>query len=159
MTPLERFRYIRSLRLRVEPNSGVSAPICKAILFCLATHADRKGICWPSRRLTAEEAGCSERTVWAAMQWLNSAGLIIVRARPGRSHLIKLTLEEYRDLASTPATIAAPPRQPLPTEVAHVKANMTSHRNPRRSPSQLESQQAADLNSVIPLFPESRRKA
>ena len=113
MSPLERFRLIRRLTL---PGSA------KCLLFVLASHANRDGVCYPGLRLLAQETGYSERTIRTCYRLLKAEGLLILRHRRGRSTLVKLTLDAYVSLLNTPATIAAPPRQPLPPEVAHLKA-------------------------------------
>ena len=80
---------------------GVS-PSEKLTLLALANYADQDGRCWPSQVTLTHDTGLSERTVWAAMQRLEAAGLIS-RERRRRSDgyrtsdLVTLTL---------PATIA-----------------------------------------------------
>lgn len=140
MSPLERFRYIRSLR-------GIPSS-AKSLLFVLASHANREGICWPGRPLLAAETGLSIRTVATGLAWLAAHGLIIRRFRPGASNTYALTLDQFK--AATQATTALPPRQPLPTEVANVKVK------PRRNRARLIY---PTPRNVVSLFPESQAKA
>ena len=111
MSPLERYRYIRDLRMPSSP---------KLVLLILASHADRDGLCWPGRALLAAETGLSVRTVVYTLAWLAAHGLLIRRPRLGRSSTYLLTLEAFQ-LASTRATIARVGVQPLHPEVAHKK--------------------------------------
>ena len=142
MKPLDRFRLIRRFTL---PGSS------KCLLLILATHANSQGVCWPGLSLLARETGYSVRTVRSAFKLLQTQGVLITRHRKGRSTLVSLTLEAFKTLATTPATIAAPPRQQLPPEVAHVKAKPA--RRPRRSKARL----IPTPRNVVNLFPEARK--
>ena len=171
MKPLDRFRLIRRLTL---PGSA------KCLLLVLASHADKDGVCWPGLHLLAQETGFCVRTVRSAYRVLQLQGLLILGHRRGQSTKVILTLDAFTKLLATPATIAAPPRQPLPPEVAQVKA-VTAQ--PRRKPwtlpcsnchklmrSTLPASQAlcrecrntatvADTTprNVVALFPEARK--
>ena len=172
MSPLERFRYIRTLRMPATP---------KAILWCIASHADAKGLCWPSRPLLAAEAGLSIRAICDGLRWLAQHGLIIRYHRKGRSSTIKLTLDAFAQAATTQAPTALPPRHQLPTEVDQLKARTRNTRKPwtipcsrchqlMRSvkpasqalcrPCSLEAKAEAQATApnVVSLFPESKAK-
>ena len=113
MSPLERFRYIRTLRMPAIP---------KAILWCVASHANRDGLAWPSRRLLAEESGYSSGSVYNGLAWLSRHGLLIQRQRPGHASTIKLMLEGFQQAATTtPSPGDTPPRHPVTTEVVQLK--------------------------------------
>ncbi len=47
-----------------------------AVYCCLAKHSDKNGVCFPSRRLIAEECCIDKKTVDAAIQSLEKAGLV-----------------------------------------------------------------------------------
>ena len=120
MSPLERFRYIRSLRMPLHP---------KMVLYTLAGHAKANGTCWISRPVLANESGISEGSTYYAVKWLCAHGLIIRQYRRGRSSAFKVTLEAFQELQQTPSQPDAPPRHSLTTEVATVKV-----RTPKRNP-------------------------
>jgi len=119
MSPLDRFRYIRNLRMPGVP---------KCVLFILASHADASGLCWLSRPTLAAESGFGQRAIYNALQWLQAHGLVIQRHRTGRSSTFNVTLEQFKLASQTPAPRAAPPRHVVPTEVAPVKVRTRSHK-------------------------------
>ena len=146
MSPLERFRYIRSLEMPTGP---------KVTLYTLAAHANKQDLCWPSRRLLMAETGMSWGGCYNALAWLRDHSLIAMQRRRGRANVVKLTLEIFQQLAQTPSPHDAPPRHQVTVEVDQLKR---ATRRPRRTRQELEAQQAADLNSVIHLFPEAKGK-
>jgi hypothetical protein len=125
MSPLDRFRYIRTLLI---PRHA------KDVLWCLASHANNAGTCWVSRSLLATEARISEGTTYYAIEWLCSHGLLIRQYRAGQSSAFKLTLEAFAELQATPSATDAPPRQPLTTEVATLKGNRAKPKRQPREP-------------------------
>lgn len=62
------FRQLKREENGERGSGGVSARF--DILFLLTLHADEHGRCWPKVRTLAQEAGCSEATATAAMDWL-----------------------------------------------------------------------------------------
>ena len=46
------------------------------VYCCLVKHSDKNGVCFPSRRLIAEECCVDKKTVDAAIQSLEKAGLV-----------------------------------------------------------------------------------
>ena len=170
MSPLERLRYIRTLRLPSVP---------KLTLCMLVSHADTRGKLWIGQRLLAAEVGVTDRSIRQALRWLAAHGLLIQRPQPGRATTFIVTLETFRD-AATPELRSAPPRNYVPTEVAPVKARAPK---PARTPtpyyshcihcgrsvkvaqahtqgictSCLHAQRQAPSADVIALFPEANR--
>ena len=112
MSPLERFRYIRTLRMPTAQ---------KCTLLILASHADRDGLCWPGWPLLAAETGLSRRSIAMCVAWLAECGLLIRRPRPGRSNTYALTLDVFRLASTTRAPTALPPVQQVHPEVAYKK--------------------------------------
>lgn len=47
-----------------------------AVYCCLVKHSDKNGVCFPSRRLIAEECCIDKKTVDAALRILEKAGLV-----------------------------------------------------------------------------------
>ena len=47
-----------------------------AVYCCLVKHSDKNGVCFPSRRLIAEECCIDKKTVAAAIRSLERAGLL-----------------------------------------------------------------------------------
>lgn len=47
-----------------------------AVYCCLVKHSDKNGVCFPSRRLIAEECCIDKKTVDAALRSLEKAGLV-----------------------------------------------------------------------------------
>src|SRR3954468_10675889 len=81
----------------------------KLVLLKLADSANDEGICWPSKRLLAEECGMSKRTIRYKIEALTKAGFIGIeeRLRENRSTSSNL----YRILA--PVQYLHPPVQDL----------------------------------------------
>ena len=52
-----------------------------AVYCCLVKHSDKNGICFPSRRLIAEECCIDKKTVDAAIKNLEKAGLVTKQKR------------------------------------------------------------------------------
>ena len=46
------------------------------VYCCLVKHSDKNGVCFPSRRLIAEECCIDKKTVDAAIRSLEKAGLV-----------------------------------------------------------------------------------
>ena len=68
-----------------------------AVYCCLVKHSDKNGICFPSRRLIAEECCIDKKTVDAAIKNLEKAGLVTKQKRKRKdgsntSNLYKVTL-------------------------------------------------------------------
>lgn len=51
------------------------------VYCCLVKHSDKNGVCFPSRRLIAEECCIDKKTVDAAIQSLEKAGLVKKKKR------------------------------------------------------------------------------
>ena len=109
MSPLERFRYIRSLRMPGIP---------KSVLWCIASHADKTGVCWLLQSTLAEESGFSTRSVRSAVAFLNVRGLLIHIRHGHHASTFQLTLEAFKSVKSRPAPGADYNRHDVPTEVA-----------------------------------------
>ncbi len=52
-----------------------------AVYCCLVKHSDKNGICFPSRRLIAEECCIDKKTVDSAIKNLEKAGLVTKQKR------------------------------------------------------------------------------
>lgn len=52
-----------------------------AVYCCLVKHSDKNGVCFPSRRLIAEECCIDKKTVDAALRSLEKAGLVKKKKR------------------------------------------------------------------------------
>lgn len=68
-----------------------------AVYCCLVKHSDKNGICFPSRRLIAEECCIDKKTVDSAIKNLEKAGLVTKQKRKRQdgsntSNLYKVTL-------------------------------------------------------------------
>ncbi|MGE3804683.1 MAG: helix-turn-helix domain-containing protein [Gemmataceae bacterium] len=68
-----------------------------AVYLCLAHHADKSGLSWPSYATIAKEVGGDRSVVIAAVQRLREAGLIDVQERPHKTNLYRIL-----DLGNTP---------------------------------------------------------
>ena len=55
-----------------------------AVYCCLVKHSDKNGVCFPSRRLIAEECCVDKKTVDAALRSLEKAGLVKKQKRKRR---------------------------------------------------------------------------
>ena len=67
------------------------------VYCCLVKHSDKNGVCFPSRRLIAEECCIDKKTVDAAIISLEKAGLVTKQKRKRQdgsntSRLYKVTL-------------------------------------------------------------------
>ena len=67
------------------------------VYCCLVKHSDKNGVCFPSRRLIAEECCIDKKTVDAALRSLEKAGLVTKQKRKRQdgsntSNLYKVTL-------------------------------------------------------------------
>ena len=51
------------------------------VYCCLVKHSDKNGVCFPSRRLIAEECCVDKKTVDAAVRSLEKAGLVKKKKR------------------------------------------------------------------------------
>lgn len=51
------------------------------VYCCLAKHSDKNGVCFPSRRLIAEECCVDKKTVDEAIRSLEKAGLVKKKKR------------------------------------------------------------------------------
>ena len=68
-----------------------------AVYCCLVKHSDKNGVCFPSRRLIAEECCIDKKTVDSAIKNLEKAGLVTKQKRKRKdgsntSNLYKVTL-------------------------------------------------------------------
>ena len=67
-----------------------------AVYCCLVKHSDKNGVCFPSRRLIAEECCIDKKTVDSAIKNLEKAGLVTKQKRKRKdgsntSNLYKVT--------------------------------------------------------------------
>ena len=67
------------------------------VYCCLVKHSDKNGVCFPSRRLIAEECCIDKKTVDSAIKNLEKAGLVTKQKRKRQdgsntSNLYKVTL-------------------------------------------------------------------
>lgn len=68
-----------------------------AVYCCLVKHCDKNGVCFPSRRLIAEECCIDKKTTDTAIKNLEKAGLVTKQKRKRQdgsntSNLYKVTL-------------------------------------------------------------------
>ena len=68
-------------------------PARRAVLVALADMANHAGACWPSVATIARRACLSVRSVFAHLKALEGVGVLMRRARIGRSSLYTLTME------------------------------------------------------------------
>ena len=67
-------------------------PARRAVLVALADMANHAGACWPSVATIARRACLSVRSVFAHLKALEGVGVLMRRARIGRSSLYTLTM-------------------------------------------------------------------
>lgn len=68
----------------------------KGVLNALADAANDNGVCWPSiRSIMIRTCTQSDRTVTAAIAWLEEHGALVKHERVGRANLYRLTPENY----------------------------------------------------------------
>lgn len=86
----------------------------KAVLIVIANYADADGFCWPSQKLVAKQAACSERTVRNVLSDLEDAGII---ARTERRRADRTFTTDGIHLQMKPAAKSAggTQRQDVPT--------------------------------------------
>lgn len=94
------------------------APTPKAVLISLADNANDQGECWPSIPKICERTCFSERTVHAAIKWLEDAGLVVADRSNGRHTRYVVKPEAYQPpqqlhhrSSCTPAAAAVQPPQ------------------------------------------------
>jgi hypothetical protein len=122
----------------------------KALLLCLANHADPEGVCWPSQKLISFETEMSVATVQRGLARLVALGLLTVeplvvpkRGKVGNRY--KLAMAEPPQAAAEAA-----PEVPEPMPQNAVSAPMQQNEG---SPRNCTAMRAAETASV--LFPEN----
>jgi DNA-binding transcriptional MocR family regulator len=98
------------------------------VLVVIATHANREGRAWPGVATIARETGLHPGTVRRAVQRLETAGLLEVIHRYGRSceYLFHSPPDPARS-ARYPPSFCAPPRAQRATEGSRKKKEGTQH--------------------------------
>lgn len=66
---------------------GISGlkPAEKLVLLAIASYADKRGVCYPSRRSLVEKTGLSENGVRVALRSLKKAGLVEITSQFDRA--------------------------------------------------------------------------
>ena len=80
---------------------ALSAPAFK-VYCCLARHAGKSGICWPSRATLAKECQMQKRTVLGAVKDLRRARMVAVKRRFQASELYRLTTPDLWRITPAP---------------------------------------------------------
>jgi len=105
------------------PLQGMT-PVQKSVLISLADQANDDGVCWPAVATIASRTCVSERSVQAALRWLEENGFISAHRRAGRSTWYTVTPANAAPRSScTPANAAPPPPQmphPTPADAAPI---------------------------------------
>lgn len=121
------------------------SPTAYAVLGCLAHHANREGVCWPSiariRELTGYSSG---RTIQTAIASLERAGLVRREPRPGHSSRYHLSYTPAGEctpqkdaprtkLPGSPASDCVPPPQSAAPEQDPGTRRTEQDEEPRKS--------------------------
>ena len=85
------------------------------VLMCLCDYANEEGHCWPSVSTIARKCSKGERTVQAALKWLEAEGFCTRHERAGTS--TNYTVHPRK--SCTPAKTAPPQLLPKPPQVLH----------------------------------------
>lgn len=104
------------------------ASTVQSVYFWICDHADAGGECWPSIKTLAKEAGCSERTVDAAVKRLVELG-ILTKSNRFKDNEQQTNIYQINLVSAPPsATIAPPLAQPLRTELNPIRtqSNITA---------------------------------
>ena len=105
-------------------------PSEKLVLSIVASHAGRKGSCWPAQGTIAREAGLCRKTVWTALRRLESIGLIESEHRKRQDGGETSKAYSLRQVTTPPmckkytppcVTITQAPVKPLHTEKKNKK--------------------------------------
>ena len=72
------------------------SPTNKSVLISLAYNASEEGCCWPSIPYIRARTCLGERTIHAAIRWLESAGLIKADRSNGRHTRYVVTPDDYK---------------------------------------------------------------
>jgi len=122
-------------------------PSPKAVLISLADNANDHGECWPSIPTICERTCLSERTVHAAIKWLEQAKIVTADRSNGRHTRYVLKPENFREppqqlhprsdctpanTAVTPANAAVVPPQIPQSPPQQLRSN---HQEPSKEPS------------------------
>jgi hypothetical protein len=122
-------------------------PSPKAVLISLADNANDHGECWPSIPTICERTCLSERTVHAAIKWLEQAKIVTADRSNGRHTRYVLTPEKFAEppqqlhprssctpanTAVTPAAAAVVPPQIPQSPPQQLRSN---HQEPSKEPS------------------------
>ena len=122
MSPLERVRYLR--RLRMPAHS-------KLVLYTVTSHANPLGSCWLLQSTLAEETGLGVRTIGRAVHFLNKHGLLIHVRHGYKASTFHLTLEAFDLARQRSATVAEYNRPYWPIEVTTPMKRKTVARPPK----------------------------
>jgi hypothetical protein len=87
----------------------------KMVLMCLCDHASDTGACWPSVATIARKTSKSERTVQAALRWLEREEYFTRDCRNGTSAIYRLDPRKI----CTPANFAPPQILHEPPQISH----------------------------------------
>ncbi|WP_053069662.1 helix-turn-helix domain-containing protein [Xanthomonas sp. NCPPB 1128] len=141
------------------------APTPKAVLISLADNANDQGECWPSIPKICERTCFSERTVHAAIKWLEDIGLVVADRSNGRHTRYTVRPEAYKPpqelhprSSRTPAAPAVQPPQisqkppQLPqSPPQELRSNRKEPTRTVRSNRQGDAAVAADLLPELPV--------
>ena len=94
-------------------------PARRAVLLALADMANAAGTCWPSIATIARRACMSVRSVFAHLKALEGLGVLMRRARIGRSSLYTVTMGQATTVQDAPTSAVqvqtpTPAQQPAP---------------------------------------------
>ena len=93
-------------------------PARRAVLVALADMANHAGACWPSVATIARRACLSVRSVFAHLKALEGVGVLMRRARIGRSSLYTLTMGPATTGLGRPTTTAPTDGPTVPPDQA-----------------------------------------
>jgi hypothetical protein len=123
----------------IADRSGLDAVAVAAVLW---SHMNRDGICWPSLRLIADEAECSQNTVQDRIRRLEAGGFLKVtrRRRGANTYQAVLPSASPSDADGARRSGAPPARTSASSdaETASFRAASASKSAPSASPSDAE---------------------
>ena len=127
-------------------NAAIAMPLPparRAVLLALADRANAAGICWPSVQDIARRACLSVRSVFAHLKALEGLGVLMRRARIGRSSLYTVTMGQATTVQDVPNS-AAPTDGPAP-----LPESATTAPAPELKPIHQPAQQSATAPTVL----------
>ena len=135
-------------------NAAISMPLPparRAVLLALADRANAAGICWPSVQDIARRACLSVRSVFAHLKALEGLGVLMRRARIGRSSLYTVTMGQATTVQDVPNS-AAPTDGPAP-----LPESATTAPAPELAPIAQQSAPAPEVLTVETVVQAMRR--